>query len=92
MFTRRRLAAMNVPWWDSAAVREMAIKLATRPGMVVCIGVQSLGAAPAKPALTVLVLPLALTNVQSTASGCVRAMAGSSAAIMTPIPVWNGAR
>ena len=31
------------------------------------------------------------TSVPLTASGCVRAMAGSSAAIMTPIPVWNGA-
>ena len=91
MSTRRRLVPANVLRWDSAAVREMAIKLATRPGMVVCIGVQSLGAAPAKPALTVLVLPLAPTNVPSMASGCVRAMAGSSAATMIPTLVWNGA-
>ena len=41
--------------------------------------------------MTKICVQNAPTNVPPTASGCVRAMAGSSAAIMTPIPVWNGA-
>jgi hypothetical protein len=45
-----------------------------------------------KPATMALALKLASTSVQSTASGCVRATAGSSAAIMIQIPAWNGVR
>jgi len=91
MSTRRRLVPANVLRWDSAVVRETVIRLVIRPATVACIGVRSLGVPPIKPALTVLVLPLAPTNVPSMASGCVRAMAGSSAATMIPTLVWNGA-